>query len=49
MDKNNKAEDNIVDVDDIDYQYKIDRIIEMLQRVSNRNRGYEVNSNEQKN
>ena len=43
MEDNDETETN---VDDIDYEYKIEKIIEMLQRVSNRKRGYEVSLNE---
>jgi len=45
MDDKDETETN---VDDIDYTYKIEKLIEMLQRVSNSRRGYGVSSNEQK-
>ena len=44
MDKHDELEAN---VDDIDYAYKIEKLIEMLQRISNSRRGYMVSSNEQ--
>ena len=44
MDDKDETETN---VDDIDYTYKIEKLIEMLQRISNSRRRYGVSSNEQ--